>query len=130
MKLSRTKDRGRLGRQQAGRLRSMASPLAAKLGLVAVLFQAILFGWHHHELSFPGNLPAPVVENPAGPPQLADDEDHCDICQVLHHLTAAAPDTVAAEPRPPFHIGSSPDDRDFVVRALTLCFHARAPPLA
>lgn len=104
--------------------------LAARLGLFAVLFQAVLFGWHHHDLSFAGRLPAPVIEKPAPSPQVADEEDGCEICQVLHHVTAApvyfpaaiAPRTIAA--------AASMGDIAFVARAAALGFHARAPPLA
>jgi hypothetical protein len=103
--------------------------LAARLGLFAVLFQAILFGWHHHDLSFAGRLPAPVIENPAGAPQIADDADGCEICQVLHHLTAAPVDIIAA-PAPLAVAGISlAGDSEFVARAPALAFRARAPPV-
>jgi hypothetical protein len=104
--------------------------LAARLGLFAVLFQAILFGWHHHDLNFAGRLPTPVIENPAGAPQIADDDaDGCEICQVLHHLTAAPVDIIAAPP--PLAVAgiSLACDSEFVARAPALAFHARAPPL-
>jgi hypothetical protein len=110
-----------------GRSRS-SRRLAARLGLFAVLFQAILFGWHHHELTFAGRLPAPIVENPSAAPQLADDEDGCEICQVLHHLTAAPVDVVAS--LPPVAIAAiSPSGRAaFVGTAPDLAFYPRAPP--
>jgi len=72
--------------------------LAARLGLFAALFQAILFGWHHHDLVFPQHLPAAVVENPAASPQPADDEDGCEICQVLHNQAVASVDFAVAPP--------------------------------
>ncbi|HEU0218473.1 MAG TPA: hypothetical protein VFQ90_17595 [Stellaceae bacterium] len=68
---------------------SATRTIAARLGVLAVLFQAILFGWHHHDLTVPGRLSMPAVENPAAAPQIADDEDGCEICQIRHHLTAA-----------------------------------------
>jgi hypothetical protein len=102
--------------------------LAARLGLFAVLFQATLFGWHHHDLNFAGRLPAPVLENPAALPQIADDEDGCEICQVLHHLTAATVDFAAA-PLLAVIAASSPTSYAAVAaRPPALAFRSRAPP--
>jgi hypothetical protein len=111
------------------RRNSAARWSAARLGLFAVLFQAILFGWHHHDLVFAGRLTAPVVANPTAPPQAADDEDCCEICQVLHHLTAAPADLAAAPPPVAIAIAEIACDTAFCARAPALAFHARAPPL-
>lgn len=102
---------------------------AVWLGLFAVLFQAILFGWHHHDLVLAGRVTAPVVANPTAPPQAVDDEDGCEICRVLRHLTAASPDLVVA--LPPFTIATIAIacDAAFCARAPTLAFYPRAPPL-
>jgi hypothetical protein len=102
--------------------------LAARLALFAILFQAILFGWHHHDLHFDGRLPAPVIENSAASTQPADDADGCEICQVLHHLTAATVDFTAAPPPLAVAPGIVPDDAAFVACPLALAFRARAPP--
>ena len=102
---------------------------AVRLGLFAVLFQAILFGWHHHDLVFAGRLIAPIVANPTAPPQAVDDEDGCEICQVLHHLTGAPPDLVAALPSFTIATITIACDVAFCARAPTLAFYARAPPL-
>jgi hypothetical protein len=110
------------------RLRA-ARCLAARSGLFAVLFQAILFGWHHHDLPFAGRLPAPVLENHAGTPQLADDADGCEICQVLHHLTAAPVDVAGAPPPLAVASASITVETAFLVRTIALAFRARAPPL-
>jgi hypothetical protein len=104
--------------------------LAARLGLFAVLFQAILFGWHHHALNLAGRLPAPILENAATSPQIADDADGCEICQVLHHLTAAPVDFAVAPPPLSIGPGSSSHETTFVARSPALAFRARAPPLA
>jgi hypothetical protein len=109
--------------------RHAAPRLAARLGLFVVLFQAILFGWHHHDLPFPGRLPAPVLENPITTPQLADDQDGCEICQVLHHLTAAPVDVAGAPPPLAVASASITVKTAFLVRTLALAFRARAPPL-
>ncbi len=112
------------------RRRGPASGGGALLAVFAVLFQSILFGWHHHDPVGAGHLPATVVGNPASAPQGFDDEDGCEICQVLHHLFAA-PATFAS-PLPPRTLRA---DRIagrpvFAVRSRPLAFHARGPPLA
>jgi hypothetical protein len=103
---------------------------AARLGLFAILLQAILFGWHHHDLALAGSLPAPVVQNSAAQPQAIDDEDACEICSVLHHLTAAPVEFAAAPLPPPGTALSHPGDAAAVARTLALAFRAQAPPLA
>lgn len=102
---------------------------AARLGLFAVLFQAILFGWHHHDLVFAGRHGAPVAANPTAPPQAADDEDGCEICQVLHHLTAAPIDLAAAPSALALAAPCATGEADIVAGAPALAFRARAPPL-
>jgi hypothetical protein len=110
------------------RRRGTARWLAMRLGIFAVLFQAILFGWHHHDPIWAGHLPIPVLANPTGPPQAIDDEDGCEICQVLHHLTAATADPGSA-PRAPslVHI-SWIGGAAYVIRASASAFDARGPP--
>ena len=112
------------------RRRSAPAKLAARLGLFAVLFQAMLFAWHHHDPIFSGRLPAPIIEKAAVDPQPAVDEDGCEICQVLHHLTAAPVAFIAAPP--PFALAgfAAPRETGFAARTLALAFRARAPPLA
>ena len=104
--------------------------VTAGLGLFAMLFQAILFGWHHHDPSFAGRLPATVVEKPATSPQVADDADGCEICQVLHHLTAAPVHFPAAVSPRAIAVAAPSGKPPFVTRASRLGFHARAPPAA
>lgn len=109
--------------------RRAATRLAAKLGLFALLFQAILFGWHHHGLPFVGRLAVPVLQNPTAAPQLADNEDSCEICQVLHHLTAA-PVYVVIAPLPLLAASASiAVEPSFFAHTFALAFRARAPPL-
>jgi|SRR5580658_9496456 hypothetical protein len=112
------------------RTRSPMHSLATRLGVFAVLFQAILFGWHHHDLDFAGRLPVPVAENPAAAPQIADDEDGCEICQVLHHLTAATVEFAAAPPPLALCIAQIAGNADRIPLTPALAFRARAPPLS
>jgi hypothetical protein len=105
-----------------------ARAMTARLGVLAVLFQAILFGWHHHDLTFPGRLSMPVIENHSATPQIADDEDGCEICQVFHHLTAAPVEFPAIEPPRAVIAGSVDRDPAMVRGTAAVAFQARAPP--
>jgi hypothetical protein len=108
------------------------SKRAALLGVFAILFQAILFGWHHHDLTFaargaPQTLSAPTSGNTDTP---ATDADGCEICIILHHQ-AAAPQAFMVPPTPatPALALALPD----LVLAGEGCgwaFQARAPPRA
>jgi hypothetical protein len=71
---------------------------AALLGVVALLFQAILSAWHHHThplplhgLSAVGSI---VVAN--GDPVQQSADDDCQICLTLGHYTAVTVDFFAA----------------------------------
>lgn len=102
-----------------------------RVGILAILFQALLFGWHHHPLPpSSGNAPPVIHRSTAAPLFPASDEDHCDICQALHHLTAAPADIVAA--LPPAVVGSAVGQPDPVRadRDRQRIFEARAPPRA
>jgi hypothetical protein len=108
----------------------VGSSWAVGLSVFAILFQALLFGWHHHDLVFAGSLPAPVAQNSAAPSQALDDEDRCEICSVLHHLTAA-PVEIAAVPMPaPITVILRFGAAASVAQTPALAFRARAPPLA
>jgi hypothetical protein len=104
----------------------------ALVAIFAILFQAILFGWHHHDLEQVSSGPQPVAHTkgtaPLSPTGAADD---CDICQTLHHLTAA-PGVLAAAITPPSAIGSLTYRPNTVVSVPyhRRAFRARAPPRA
>ena len=103
--------------------------LGTRLGLFAVLLQAILFGWHHHELHFAGHLPSPVIENRSTVPQPADDDaDGCEICQVLHHLTATPVDFTGAAPLLALTACLLVTVPAVVSHTAVLAFRSRAPP--
>jgi hypothetical protein len=106
----------------------LARAASVRLGLFAILFQAILFGWHHHDIGFARHLPAAVVENPAAAPLPADDEDGCEICQTLHHQTAANIDFVAPPPQAGIAAGLPAGNTAFIVHPCAAAFRARAPP--
>jgi hypothetical protein len=104
----------------------------ALLGILAVLLQAVLFGWHHHALALgtPDGQPVATAASAAAPFSPADVEDSCEICAALHHLSSS-PVEFASLPAPPIarsavrlppavRAGGTPDRG----------FHARAPPRA
>jgi hypothetical protein len=111
---------------------SSRSKRAALLGVFAILYQAILFGWHHHELGFavrgtPLTLSAPVSGNTSLP---GADADRCEICIVVHHQ-AAAPLAFIASPVPAAATSALyPPDPALVSRDFARAFRARAPPRA
>ena len=102
----------------------------AVLGILAVLFQALLFGWHHHPVPLAGRGSQPIVAaaDPAVPLSPADTEDGCDICAALHHLSAS-PIEFASLPLPA-DLGSTIDLPGIVIdaRVAEQGFQARAPP--
>jgi len=104
--------------------------LAVRLDVFAILFQAILFGWHHHDLVSAGGQPShPIVHAAGAATHPVADEDGCEICQTLHHQTAASSNGANA---PLAGLAASPSvtaDPIFIVLTLALAFRARAPPL-
>ena len=124
-------------RKLPGRLR-IPPPLPAQrratalLGIIVVLFQAILFTRHHHTHPFPlhglSAVGAIVVAN--GDPVLPLADDDCQICLALGHQTATPVDFLAApladhEPLP--LLSAAAVHRLFPPYLL---FRSRAPPLA
>ncbi|HEY1796951.1 MAG TPA: hypothetical protein VGG57_12620 [Stellaceae bacterium] len=105
--------------------------LTALIGVAAILFQAVLFGWHYHDLAFAGRLAHTVASMPHGvtPTPPGADADGCEICQTLHHQGAATPEALFAPAPPPLAASPEPHDADFTAGALALAFRARAPPL-
>jgi Protein of unknown function (DUF2946) len=103
----------------------------AAFGVVLVLFQALLFGWHTHPIAFTSHQATAVTSAQSGAPNPAGiDEDDCDICAALHHHSAA-PLAVGALPSPPV---SAERVHSFTLalfeRTLARAFEARAPPRA
>jgi hypothetical protein len=104
----------------------------ALLGIIAVLFQAVLFGWHHHALgpASRGSQPVAAVSNPAAPLSPAGAEDDCDVCMALHHLSASPGEFVAlpvpATAASALHL----PELVRIARVSERGFHARAPPPA
>ena len=105
------------------------SPHSALVATFAILFQAILFGWHHHEPVLAGHLPTAVFESNDASAQVLDDEDGCEICQVLHHLFAAPIDVSAPSPPRATVADRHVSEPAPAARSSILGFCARAPPI-
>lgn len=103
----------------------------ALIGVAAILFQAILFGWHHHELTLAARGgSAASLSNASSPLAPATTEDACEICIALHHQ-GAAPLAFIVAPRPSaVAIATDRPETDPIGRAHARNFHARAPPRA
>jgi len=102
----------------------------ALIAVLAMLLQGMLAGWHHHSLpAMARSAHAAVsVHNAALPLSPAADEDRCEICIALHHLSVSPLD-FAMPPVPA--IGAAVrqlPDQAFVDRAIHRAFRARAPP--
>ncbi len=103
----------------------------ALLGVAAILFQAILFGWHYHELALPSRGAQPAL-HAAGtaPPAPSSAADDCDICIALHHFSAA-PVALVALPLPTLTAFAAPRPAEILGDpAARRAFQARAPPRA
>jgi hypothetical protein len=83
----------RLGRARQTRRRAYAL-----IGTFAILFQAVLFAWHHHPASFhvrsAGALPTLAAPTSPVMPALADHD--CEICFALSHHGAVPVDLFVA----------------------------------
>jgi hypothetical protein len=103
----------------------------ALVGVAAILFQALLFGWHHHGLRLATRgEPVSSVSNALRQMPATAAEDSCEICAVLHHQNASP--LAFAMPPAPSVIASAIElpAPDFLDPADTRWFHARAPPRA
>jgi hypothetical protein len=107
----------------------MARRRVALLAVFAALFQAMLFGWHHHSLPAMARSGHPVVSlHNANLPLPATAEDSCEICIALHHLSASPLD-FAEPPLPRIGVALAYlPGQAFPDRAIDRAFHARAPP--
>lgn len=69
----------------------------ALIGVFAILFQALLFGWHHHPLALSSHRPQALANlAKAAPLAPAAAEDGCEICAALQHWSAAPGEFFAA----------------------------------
>jgi hypothetical protein len=102
----------------------------ALIGSFAVLFQALVFAWHHHDLPFAvrDSHVASVAANSSGTP--ASNDRDCPICFALAHhgavpvdlFAVARPEGQVLQQIPPVTIGAPV--------APYLLFRSRAPPRA
>jgi hypothetical protein len=102
----------------------------ALLAVLAMLLQAMLLGWHHHSLpAMARSAHAAISVHNAGLPLLpAADEDSCEICLALHHLSVSPLDFAMPPSLPIGAAARQLPDQAFADRAIDRAFRARAPP--
>lgn len=114
-----------------GRARGIGRRVAALTGAFAILVQAVLFGWHHHEIPFRQHAAfGLILATPTSPAMPAADHHDCQICFALGHHGAVPVDFFAPslpEPMPPHHTRLAAVDAPL---ARYFFFHSRAPPRA
>ena len=103
----------------------------ALVGIAAILFQALLFGWHHHALALPGSSgPIASIHSADEPLAPATAEDLCEICVVLHQQTAAPLAFFLTRSPSATSAASGSIGPVFICGAVARGFDARAPPSA
>jgi len=113
------------------RAQTTARRRAALIGVAAILFQAFLFGWHHHALALPGSSgPIASIHSADEPLAPATAEDLCEICVVLHQQTAAPSALFLTSSPSATSAGGRSIGPAFIGRAIARGFDARAPPRA
>jgi len=104
------------------RAQTTARRRAALIGVAAILFQAFLFGWHHHALASIHSADEPLAPATA--------EDLCEICVVLHQQTAAPLAFFLTRSPSATSAASGSIGPVFICGAVARGFDARAPPSA
>ena len=101
----------------------------ALIGVAAILFQAFLFGWHHHALALPQSSgPFASLQSATHPLSPATSEDLCEICTVLHQQSAA-PLAFATPPVPCCTgVATRRSEADQIGQTDARIYQARAPP--
>jgi hypothetical protein len=107
----------------------MARRRVTLIGVAAILFQAFLFGWHHHALALPQSSgPIASLQSAARPLSPATSEDLCEICTVLHQQSAAPLPFVTPPVACCTGVATRRPQADPIGRTDARVFQARAPP--
>jgi hypothetical protein len=114
------------------RARRIPRRATALVGILAILFQAILFAWHHHPPPFHARdvAAASILTAPTAPimPALADHD--CQICFTLSHHGAVPVEFFAAKPLEQAPLHQTRIAAVDAPRTPYLPFRSRAPPPA
>lgn len=102
----------------------------ACLGVFAIIFQAILYGWHSHPLPVPSRSAPTALSASVGPghgdPDLADDD--CQICFAIGHHNATPIDLLPPLPPRDVALPAVRVEQSLVSVGRFLHFRSRAPP--
>src|SRR5262249_39018910 len=111
------------------RARGVGRQLAALTGAFAILVQAVMFAWHHHELPPFALRGAPAVAVAATGPEMpaAADRD-CPICFAIAHNGAAPAALFALSPLRGRTLQPRPPATSENLCAPYFLFRSRAPP--
>jgi hypothetical protein len=120
------------GKTASARRSLAARRMTAILAVFATLFQATLFGWHHHSLSLSSRNVATVAVSAAAGLGLPAAVDHdCEICFAIGRYHGAIPiDPFGMTPVERALLQDSRLEAVVTCIAAYLLFHSRAPPLA
>ena len=107
----------------------MARRRVALIGVAAILFQAFLFGWHHHAVALPQSSgPTASLHGATQPPVPGTAQELCEICAVLHQQSVA-PLAFVTPPVPCCTgVATRRSEADPIGRTDERIFQARAPP--
>ena len=104
----------------------------ALVGTFAILLQAVLFAWHHHEASFHARSAgaATTLVAPTAPVMPALTDHDCEICFALSHHGAVPVDVFVASPPVHAPLRRSPLAAVDASPTPYILFRSRAPPMA
>jgi hypothetical protein len=100
----------------------------AILASFAILFQALAFGWHHHELSFASQGSPVIAVAATGSQTPASADRDCPICFPIAHHGAVPVEVLAALPLKGQALHLLPPATVGAPSARYLLFRSRAPP--
>jgi hypothetical protein len=103
----------------------------AVLGVIAILFQAMLFAWHHHALPYSSHSAPWIAALAGGGPEMPTAADHdCEICFALAHHGAVPVDLFPAALPQQTSLQQIRAATVVISVAAYLLFQSRAPPRA
>jgi len=106
--------------------------IAALTGVFAILFQSVVFAWHHHTVPFHprGAAAITILATPTSPVVPNADEHDCQICFALNHNGTVPVEFFAPSPPEQASLHQTRPARLDAPLAPYFFFQSRAPPTA